>query len=172
MTEETRVDIPSLKEVRASAMSYISQIVVYFQSGNIRTAHIGEIMDGIKISNNAERETVYSTIDPYSDGAAKRDLSLPLLFRRTNPGEYAFLGYSGDPIDLTNQTRFKDEVLQVAYKIFSNAIKKNGQKDNLDKMAMSEKLRSFHKNLEGTPDLLTWARRQIENSKRVIDLDC
>ena len=85
-SSETQLEVPSLEMVRSSVSSIITQIVKFFLSGKHRSANVDEIVDGIQIANGAEKESVYSSIDPYTEGAVKRDDSKPLIFRRISPG--------------------------------------------------------------------------------------
>ncbi|AKI03197.1 hypothetical protein IMCC20628_04527 [Hoeflea sp. IMCC20628] len=165
MSEQEPVCVPTLEDIRLSLASYITQIVEYYQSGNHKTARIDEIVDGIKINNKAERETVYSAIDPYSEGTDKRDENMPLLFRKTSPAEYTFLGYSADPLELTSKMVFSDPIINEAYKIFSELAEKKHGKGALQEMTMSKRVDSFHRNMQNIPFILKDAQERVTNRK-------
>jgi len=151
---EDQLDIPSLKEVRSSASSRITLIVEFFLDGNHRSAHVDEIVDGIQIENGAEKESVYSAIDPYTDGAAKRDDGKPLLFRRMSPGQYQFLCFDGDPLDLTKKLTFRSDLLREAYSVFCGFVRKSGKEAEFKSKSTSERIQVFHANLQKVPVLL------------------
>jgi len=158
---EDQLDVPSLKMVRASVSSGITQIVEFFLDGNHRYAHVDEIVDGIQIENGAEKESVYSTIDPYTDGAAKRDEGKPLLFRRVSPGQYQFLGFDGDPLDLTKKLKFRSDLLREAYSVFCSFARKSGKEAEFKSKSASERIRVFQANLERAPGLLKIAAENL-----------
>ena len=151
---ETQPEVPSLNMVRSSVSSCITQIVEFFLNGKHRCAHVDEIVDGIQIANGAERESVYSTIDPYTDGAAKRDDSKPLIFRRVSPGHYEFLGFDGDPLDLTKKLTFRSDLIREAYSVFCGLIRKTGKEAEFKNRSTSERMQVFHANLQKVPTLL------------------
>lgn len=161
---------PSLGYIRTSLATNITRIVEHFQGRNISTATISEIVDGIGIENNAEDETVFSAIDPYTEGADKRDGKKPLIFRKYAPAEYEFLGYEPDALNLTVKMSFGDPLLQEAYKIFSE-IAEHKSKGTLRNFKTSEKARVFHRNLVDHPDILRIAKEKLDDSETNLDLD-
>lgn len=160
---EDQLDIPSLKEVRSSVSSGITQIVEFFLDGNHRSAHVDEIVDGIQIENGAEKESVYSTIDPYTDGAAKRDDDKPLLFRRISPGQYQFIGFDGDPLDLTKKLTFRSDLLREAYSVFCCFVRKSGKEAEFKSKSTSERIQVFHANLKRKPVLLDMGAENLRS---------
>jgi len=162
-SSETQLEVPSLEMVRSSVSSIITQIVHFFLSGKHRSAHVDEIVDGIQIANGAEKESVYSTIDPYTDGAAKRDNSKPLIFRRISPGQYEFLGFDGDPLDLSNKLTFRSDLFREAYSVFCGLIRKSGKEAEFKSKSTSERIRIFHANLQKAPGLLDIAAENLRS---------
>lgn len=167
---EGQLDVLSLKEVRSCASSGITQIVEFFLDGKHRSAHVDEIVDGIQIENRAEKESVYSTIDPYTDGAAKRDYGKPLLFRRVSPGQYEFLGFNGDPLDLTKKLTFRNDLLREAYSVFYGMIRKSGKEAEFRSKSTSERIRAFHTNLQKFPVLLEIAADNLRFRQSIAQL--
>lgn len=167
---EEQLDTPSLKEVRSSVASWITQIVEFFLDGNHRSAHVDEIVDGIQIENGAEKESVYSTIDPYTDGAAKREDGKPLLFRRIPPGQYQFIGFDGDPLDLTKKLTFRSDLLREAYKVFCEMIRKRGKEAEFKSKSTSERIQVFHSNLQKAPILLEIAADNLRIRQSIAQL--
>ena len=167
---EDQLDVPSLKTVRASVSSGITQIVEFFLDGNHRYAHVDEIVDGIEIDNGAEKESVYSTIDPYTDGAAKRDEGKPLLFRRVSPGQYQFLGFDGDPLDLTKKLKFRSDLLREAYSVFCDFARKSGKEAEFKSKSTSERIRVFQANLQKVPVLLEMAADNLRIRQSIAQL--
>lgn len=167
---EDQLDVPSLKMVRASVSSGITQIVEFFLDGNHRYAHVDEIVDGIQIENGAEKESVYSTIDPYTDGAAKRDEAKPLLFRRVSPGQYEFLGFNSDPLDLTKKLMFRNDLLREAYSVFCGMIRKSGKEAEFKSKSTSERIRVFHTSLQKVPVLLEIAADNLRFRQSIAQL--
>lgn len=167
---EEQLDTPSLKEVRSSVASWITQIVEFFLDGNHRSAHVDEIVDGIQIENGAEKESVYSTIDPYTDGAAKREDGKPLLFRRISPGQYQFIGFDGDPLDLTKKLTFRSDLLREAYKVFCEMIRKRGKEAEFKSKSTSERIQVFHSNLQKAPILLEIAADNLRIRQSIAQL--
>lgn len=167
---EDKLDIPSLREVRSSVSSGITQIVEFFLNGKHRYAHVDEIVDGIQIANAAERESVYSIIDPYTDGAAKRDERKPLLFRRVSPAQYQFLGFDGDPLDLTKKLTFRNDLIREAYSVFCGMIRKNGREAEFKSKSTSERIRIFQTNLQKVPVLLEIAANNLRIRQSIAQL--
>lgn len=162
-SSEGQLDVPSLKEVRSSVSSGITQIVEFFLDSKHRSAHVDEIVDGIRIENGAEKESVYSTIDPYTDGAAKRDEGKPLLFRRVAPGQYEFLGFNSDPLDLTRKLTFRNDLLREAYSVFCGFVRKGGKEAEFKSKSTSERIHVFHANLKRAPGLLEIAAENLRS---------
>lgn len=167
---EDQLEIPSLKEVRSSVSSGITLIVDFFLYGNHRSAHVDEIVDGIQIENGAEKESVYSTIDPYADGAAKRDDGKPLLFRRVSPGQYQFLGFDGDPLDLTKKLTFRSDLLREAYSVFCGFVRKSGKEAEFKSKSTSERIQVFHANLQKVPVILELAADNLRIRQSIAQL--
>lgn len=167
---EDQLAIPSLKQVRSSVSSGITQIVEFFLDGNHRHAHIDEIVEGIQIANAAEKESVYSIIDPYTDGAAKRDERKPLLFQRVSPGQYRFLGFNGDPLDLTKKMAFRDDLIREAYSVFCGLIQKSGRAAEFKSKNTSVRIRVFHANLQNVPVLLEIAADNLRTRQSIHQL--
>jgi hypothetical protein len=167
---EDQPGIPSLKDVRSSVSSGITQIVEFFLDGNHRSAHVDEIVDGIQIENEAEKESVYSIIDPYTDGAAKRDERKPLLFRRTSPGQFEFLGFNDDPLDLTKKLTFRNDLLREAYSVFCGMIRKIGKEAEFKSKSTSERIQAFHTNLQKAPSLLEIAADNLRIRQSIVQL--
>lgn len=158
---EDRIDIPSLEDVRSSVSSRITLVVKFFLDSKHRSAHVDEIVEGIPIENAAEKESVYSAIDPYTDGAVKRDNDKPLLFRRISPGQYQFLGFEGDPLDLTQQATFRSDLFREAYSVFFGFVQKSGQEAEFKNKSMSKRIQVFHANLQKNPVLLERATANL-----------
>ena len=167
---EDQLDLPSLKEVRSSVSSGITQVVEFFLDGKHRSAHVDEIVDGIQIENRAEKESVYSTIDPYTDGVAKRDDGEPLLFRRVSPGHYQFLGFDGDPLDLTKKLTFRNDLLKEAYGVFCGFVRKSGKEAEFNRKSTSERIQVFHKNLQNKPAILGIAADNLHIRQSIAEL--
>ena len=171
MSNSDTAKVPTLEEVRRAFSSIITRIVEYYQLGPHRYAAVEEIVEGIGLENAAERETVYSAIDPYSEFAQKRDPAKPLLFRRVAPGEYQFLGFSGDPLDLTQNTHINDPLLREAYDVFFQAITKSGAGAQLKALPFSKRVASFHRNLMRSPHILAKAQDRLESKRMLESID-
>jgi hypothetical protein len=140
------------------------------QNGNHRSAYVDEIVDGIQIHNGAEGESVYSAVDPYTDGTAKRDDTKPLIFCRISPGIYEFLGFDGDPLDLTKKFTFRCDRIREAYRVFSDLIREWGMEARFKNMSASERIRLFHATLKEQPALLDIADEELRAKQSLAQL--
>lgn len=153
--------------VRRNFYSRIAWIVEFFQEKGRKEAHVSEIADSIPIFNRSEIETIYSTVDPYTVNAAKRDDRLPALFKRTGPGVYEFLGYSGDPLHLVKKIQCSDGVYRRCLDVISKAYKQRGKGAEWDKMGISERIEVLISNLEKKPELYDNQRESYEKYQEI-----